>query len=130
MVSSLLHLVGLRPRVYYTLTNFRGGPRPPWPPLNTPMAFRKILNPPEFIKIPKISQTPPPKKKFLNPPPSKISQPPPRKYLNPPPKISQPPLKVSQSHSKKSQPPKQLPPPHPFYFFLFLPLFLHLSKKI
>ena len=22
---SLLHLVGLRPRVYYTLTNFRGG---------------------------------------------------------------------------------------------------------
>ena len=34
MISSLLHLiVGLRPRVYYTLTNFRGGgPRPPWPP--------------------------------------------------------------------------------------------------
>ena len=25
MISSLLHLVGLRPRVYYTLTNFRGG---------------------------------------------------------------------------------------------------------
>ena len=39
MISSLLHLVGLRPRVYYTLTNFRGGgARPPWPPpLNTPM---------------------------------------------------------------------------------------------
>ena len=33
MISSLLHLVGLRPRVYYTLTNFRGGgARPPWPP--------------------------------------------------------------------------------------------------
>ena len=33
MISSLLHLVGLRPRVYYTLTNFRGGgPRPPWLP--------------------------------------------------------------------------------------------------
>ena len=33
MISSLLHLVGLRPRVYYTLINFRGGgPRPPWPP--------------------------------------------------------------------------------------------------
>ena len=33
MISSLLHLVGLRPRVYYTLTNFRGGggARPPWP---------------------------------------------------------------------------------------------------
>ena len=33
MISSLLHLVGLRPRVYYTLTNFRGGgggARPPW----------------------------------------------------------------------------------------------------
>ena len=25
MISSLLHLVGLRSRVYYTLTNFRGG---------------------------------------------------------------------------------------------------------
>ena len=25
MISSLPHLVGLRPRVYYTLTNFRGG---------------------------------------------------------------------------------------------------------
>ena len=33
MISSLLHLDGLRPRVYYTLTNFRGrGARPPWPP--------------------------------------------------------------------------------------------------
>ena len=34
MILSLLHLVGLRPRVYYTLTNFR--PACP-PPLNTPM---------------------------------------------------------------------------------------------
>ena len=25
MISSLLHLVGLQPRVHYTLTNFRGG---------------------------------------------------------------------------------------------------------
>ena len=25
MILSLLHLVGLRPQVYYTLTNFRGG---------------------------------------------------------------------------------------------------------
>ena len=33
MISSLLHLVGLRPRVYYTLTDFRGaGARPPCPP--------------------------------------------------------------------------------------------------
>ena len=39
MISSLLHLVGLRPRVYYTLTNFRGGggKAPLAPPLNTPM---------------------------------------------------------------------------------------------
>ena len=38
MMSSLLHLVGLRPRVYYTLTNFRGGGKAPLaPPLNTPM---------------------------------------------------------------------------------------------
>ena len=39
MISSLLHLVGLRPRDYYTLSNFKGGggkaPLPP--PLNTPM---------------------------------------------------------------------------------------------
>ena len=32
MISSLLHLVGLRPRVYYTLTNFRGGGKAPLPP--------------------------------------------------------------------------------------------------
>ena len=32
MISSLLYIVGLRPRVYYTLTNFRGvGARPPLP---------------------------------------------------------------------------------------------------
>ena len=38
MLSSLLHLVGLRPRVYYTLTNFRGGGgKALLPPLNTPM---------------------------------------------------------------------------------------------
>ena len=40
MISSVLHLVGLRPLVYYTLTNFRGGgggARPPWPPLNMSM---------------------------------------------------------------------------------------------
>ena len=38
-ISSLLHLVGLLARVYYTLTNCGGGggARPPWPPLNTPM---------------------------------------------------------------------------------------------
>ena len=37
-ISTLLHLVGLRPRVYYTLTNFRGGgggqgPLAPPPPI-------------------------------------------------------------------------------------------------
>ena len=39
MISSLLHLVGLRPRDYYTLTNFRGGGGKASlaPPLNTPM---------------------------------------------------------------------------------------------
>ena len=37
MISSLLPLVGLRPRVYYTLTNFRGRDQGP-PPLNTPMS--------------------------------------------------------------------------------------------
>ena len=39
MISSLLHLVGLRLRVYYILTNFRGGggKAPLAPPLNTPM---------------------------------------------------------------------------------------------
>ena len=39
-ISSLLHLVGLQPRVYYTLTNFRGGGKAPLaPPLNTPMLY-------------------------------------------------------------------------------------------
>ena len=48
MISSFLHLVGLRSRVYYTLTNFRGGgggkaPLPP--PLNTPMVqLNKVSN--------------------------------------------------------------------------------------
>ena len=37
VISSLLHLVGLQPRVYYTLTNFRGGGQGPLPPPNTPM---------------------------------------------------------------------------------------------
>ena len=32
MISNLLHLVGLRPRVYYTLTNFRGRAKAPLPP--------------------------------------------------------------------------------------------------
>ena len=32
MISSLLHLVGLRPRVYYSLTNFRGGGQGPLAP--------------------------------------------------------------------------------------------------
>ena len=37
MISSLLHLVGLRLRVYYTLTNFRGvGMQVPLDPLKTP----------------------------------------------------------------------------------------------
>ena len=45
MISSLLHLVGLRPRVYYTLTNFRerGGNAPLPPPLNTPMHLATLL---------------------------------------------------------------------------------------
>ena len=37
MISSLLHLVGLQPRVYYTLTSFRGGGKAVLAPLNTPM---------------------------------------------------------------------------------------------
>ena len=43
---SLLHLVGLRPRVYYTVTNFKGGgvARPLWPPLNTPMRIDMYVN--------------------------------------------------------------------------------------
>ena len=32
MISSLLHLFGLRPRVYYTLPNFRGGAKAPLAP--------------------------------------------------------------------------------------------------
>ena len=44
MISSLLHLVGLQPRVYYTLTNFRGGGKAPLaPPLNTPMQIVHVF---------------------------------------------------------------------------------------
>ena len=47
VISTLLHLVGLRRRVYHTLTNFRGGggkaPSPPPPPLNTPMIYDIIV---------------------------------------------------------------------------------------
>ena len=73
--------------------------------------------------------------------PSKISlAPSPQKFLNPPPskkKInSQPPLKIFEPHSKKSQPQKYIktitppPPPPSLFIFFFLPLFLHFSKKI
>ena len=45
MISNLLHLVGLRPRVYYTLTNFRGGGQGPLaPPLNTTMLLWCLKN--------------------------------------------------------------------------------------
>ena len=45
MISSLLHLVGLRPRVYYTLINFRGGGQGPLgPSLNTPMLVDAFLS--------------------------------------------------------------------------------------
>ena len=39
MISSLLHLVGLRPRVYYTLTNFRGGGKAPLAPPSIRQCF-------------------------------------------------------------------------------------------
>ena len=46
MISSLQHLVGLRPRVYNTLTNFRGGGggggKAHLAPLNTPMYTQQI----------------------------------------------------------------------------------------
>ena len=48
MISSLLHLVGLRPRVYYTLTNFRGG----WQgPLAPPPSIRQWLEVPSSYII-------------------------------------------------------------------------------
>ena len=42
MISSLLHLVGLRPRVYYTLTNFSGGGggKAPFAPFKYANAYR------------------------------------------------------------------------------------------
>ena len=36
--------VGLRPRVYYTVINFRGGKAPLPPPLNTPMLVDAFLS--------------------------------------------------------------------------------------
>ena len=61
MISSLLHLIGLRPRVYYTLTKFRGGggaKAPLAPPLNTPMILCHAYIPTSFciamlVPIPK-----------------------------------------------------------------------------
>ena len=43
MISSLPHLVGLLPRVYYTLANFRGGEGPLAPPqyANAPPYYPK-----------------------------------------------------------------------------------------
>ena len=44
MISRFLHLVGLRPRVYYTLTNFRGGGKAPLPPpLNTALLSNILI---------------------------------------------------------------------------------------
>ena len=52
MISSLLHLVGLRPRVYYTLTNFRGGGEGPLAPLlNTPMTYGAMVGAPAKAHI-------------------------------------------------------------------------------
>ena len=45
MISSLLHLVGLRPRVYYTLTNFREGGQGP---LGPPPSIRQCIVPDLF----------------------------------------------------------------------------------
>ena len=133
------------PEIIIPLLKFLNSPTPllkisqlPPPP------SQKFLNPPPR----KFLNPPPKKKKILNPPPlpenfsthPKISQPP-RKFLNPsrkflnPPKISQPPLKISQPHSKNINTKTMLrgnPPPPlaniPFFFF-FLSLFLHFSKK-
>ena len=60
MISSFLHLVGLRPRVYYTLTNFRGGgARPPCPPpLNTPMLTAFVFSSDEYTINHALSKSP------------------------------------------------------------------------
>ena len=52
MMSSLLHLVGLRPRVYYTLTNFRGGGGGGKAPL-APPSIRQCKGPPsgQFLRL-------------------------------------------------------------------------------
>ena len=42
MIPSLLHLVGLRPRVSYALINFRGEVAGVMHPLNTPMNFHAL----------------------------------------------------------------------------------------
>ena len=55
MISSLLHLVGLRPRVYYTLTNFRGGGGGQGslapPPLNTPMLIKEATQLTQIVNL-------------------------------------------------------------------------------
>ena len=52
VISTLLHLVGLRPRVYYTLTNFRGGGgKVPLPPLQYANAYMYIICMEENMEI-------------------------------------------------------------------------------
>ena len=98
-------------------------PPPPRKFCNPPPP-KKFLNPPDNFSTPPPPEnlsTPPPENLSTPPPPEnlstptqkKISQPPPpRKFLNPPRKflnpsiISQPLLKISQSHSKTFQPQK------------------------
>ena len=123
---------------------------------STPLKFlnpTKILNP--LLKISQPSRrkflTPPPTENFstpqqkkFSPPPPKISQPS-RKFLThppPPPKISHPPppppenfstsLKISQPHSRKSQPKKYVnnePPPLILFLCLFSTSFPSLFKE-
>ena len=51
MISSLLHFVGLRPRVYYTLTNFRGGGGKAWPSPPPQYANAILLCESTFIQL-------------------------------------------------------------------------------
>ena len=51
VISTLLHLVGLRPRVYYTLTNFRGGGQAPLAPPQYTNAYMYIICVEENMEI-------------------------------------------------------------------------------
>ena len=134
------------------LNSSRKNLNPSWKILTPP---EKILTPLKFLNHTKISQPPPPQKKNFNPLPPENFSPPPKKknfstphenFSTPPPKkinfSTFPPRKFLTPPENFSNPPENISTPKniltiytplpflSFFFFYFLPLFLHFQLKI